>query len=144
MTKRIAVADTDVLIDACYLVMAELRPQIPRAEFLPFVKRLQTTNNFKLAFLDEIGIKAVAGYRVSEWLAGGKYLEIEDLVTAADARSKGYGGELFDWLVAEASRVGCRQVRLVSNVRRVDAHRFYLRKGMAQEAHYFSINVPKV
>jgi GNAT superfamily N-acetyltransferase len=144
MTKRIAVADTDVLIDACYLVMAELRPQIPRAEFLPFVKRLQTTNNFKLAFLDENGIKAVAGYRVSEWLAGGKYLEIEDLVTAADARSKGYGGELFDWLVAEASRVGCRQVRLVSNVRRVDAHRFYLRKGMAQEAHYFSINVPKV
>jgi GNAT superfamily N-acetyltransferase len=144
MTKRIAVADTDVLIDACYPVMAELRPQIPRAEFLPFVKRLQTTNNFKLAFLDENGIKAVAGYRVSEWLAGGKYLEIEDLVTAADARSKGYGGELFDWLVAEASRAGCRQVRLVSNVRRVDAHRFYLRKGMAQEAHYFSINVPKV
>ena len=144
MTKRIAVADTDILIDACHPVMAELRPQIPRAEFLPFVKRLQTTNNFKLAFLDEIGIKAVAGYRVSEWLAGGKYLEIEDLVTAADARSKGYGGELFDWLVAEASRAGCRQVRLVSNVRRVDAHRFYLRKGMAQEAHYFSINVPKV
>ena len=144
MTKRIAVADTDILIDACHPVMAELRPQIPRAEFLPFVKRLQTTNNFKLAFLDENGIKAVAGYRVSEWLAGGKYLEIEDLVTAADARSKGYGGELFDWLVAEASRAGCRQVRLVSNVRRVDAHRFYLRKGMAQEAHYFSINVPKV
>jgi GNAT superfamily N-acetyltransferase len=144
MTKRIAVADTDILIDACHPVMAELRPQIPRAEFLPFVKRLQTTNNFKLAFLDENGIKAVAGYRVSEWLAGGKYLEIEDLVTAADARSKGYGGELFDWLVAEASRAGCRQVRLISNVRRVDAQRFYLRKGMAQEAHYFSINVPKV
>ncbi len=32
------------------------------------------------------------------------YLEIEDLVTAADARSQGYGGELFDWLVAEAAR----------------------------------------
>lgn len=144
MMKRIAVADTDELIDACYPVMAQLRPQIPRTEFLPFVKRLQATNNFQIAFLDERGIKAVAGYRTSEWLAGGKYLEIEDLVTAADARSQGYGGELFDWLMAEASRVGCRQVRLVSNVRRIDAHRFYLRKGMAQEAHYFSINVPKV
>jgi GNAT superfamily N-acetyltransferase len=124
--------------------MAELRPKITRAEFLPFVKRLGATNNFRLAFLEEHGIKAVAGYRVSEWLAGGKYLEIEDLVTAADARSRGHGGELFDWLMAEASRAGCRQVRLVSNVRRVDAHRFYLRKGMAQEAYYFSIDVAKV
>lgn len=141
--SRIAVADTDALIDACYPVMAELRPQFTRADFLPFVKRLQATNHFRIAFLDAGGIKAVAGYRVSEWLAGGKYLEIEDLVTAAGARSQGYGGELFDWLVAEAARTGCRQVRLVSNVRRVDAHRFYLRKGMAQEAHYFSINVPQ-
>jgi GNAT superfamily N-acetyltransferase len=142
MTKRIAVADTDELLDACYPVMAELRPKISRQDFLPLVKRLATNHGFNIAFLDDGGIKAVAGYRVAEWLAGGRYLEIEDLVTAADARSKGYGGQLFDWLVEEATRLGCRQVRLVSNVRRVDAHRFYARKGMTHEAHYFSINVP--
>jgi GNAT superfamily N-acetyltransferase len=144
MTKRIAVADTDALIDACYPVMAELRPKIAREDFLPFVKRLAANHQFKLAFLEDGGIKAVAGYRVAEWLAGGRYLEIEDLVTVPDARSRGHGGELFDWLLTEAARAGARQVRLVSNVRRVDAHRFYLRKGMAQEAFYFSINVPEV
>ena len=142
MTIRIAVADTEALLNACYPVMAELRPQISRQEFVPLVERLAAMSNFKVAFLEDEGIKAVAGYRVSEWLAGGRYLEIEDLVTASAARSKGYGGALFDWLVADAARTGCRQVRLVSNVRRVDAHRFYLRKGMNQEAHYFSINVP--
>ncbi|HUQ12490.1 MAG TPA: GNAT family N-acetyltransferase [Steroidobacteraceae bacterium] len=141
MPKTIAVADTDEAIDACYPVMSELRPKITREEFLPFVKRLAATNNFRLAFLDDDGIRAVAGYRVSEWLAGGRYLEIEDLVTADGSRSRGYGGELFDWLMDEAARANCRQVRLVSNVKRVDAHRFYLRKGMKHEAHYFSINV---
>jgi GNAT superfamily N-acetyltransferase len=141
MTMRIAVADTDQLLNACYPVVAELRPQVSQDEFLPLVKRLAAINNFKMAFLEDDGIKAVAGYRVSEWLAGGRYLEIEDFVTASAARSRGHGGALFDWLVAEAARAGCRQVRLVSNVRRVDAHRFYLRKGMNQEAHYFSINV---
>ena len=141
MTKRIAVADTDELIDACYPVMAELRPQIPREDFLPFVRRLAAQHQFRIAFLADDGIRAVAGYRVAEWLAGGRYLEIEDLVTEAASRSRGYGGELFDWLLAEAARHRCRQMRLVSNVRRVDAHRFYLRKGMSQEAHYFSINV---
>jgi GNAT superfamily N-acetyltransferase len=70
-----------------------------------------------------------------------KYLEIEDLVSKASERSKGYGSELFDWLTSLAVQQGCRQVRLVSNVRREDAHRFYLRKGMSLEAHYFSINV---
>lgn len=143
MTRRIAIADTDALIDACWPVMAQLRPQISRGDFLPFVRRLAANNSFRLAFLEDDGIKAVAGFRVAEWLAGGRYLEIEDLVTAAEARSRGHGGELFDWLMAEAARQGCRQVRLVSNVRRVDAHRFYLRKGMTHEAHYFSINVSR-
>jgi GNAT superfamily N-acetyltransferase len=142
MTTRIAVADTDELIDACYPVMAELRPQISRADFLPLVRRLAAGNGFRIAYLEDGAIQAVAGYRVAEWLAGGRYLEIEDLVTTAGARSRGYGGELFDWLVREASRERCRQVRLVSNVRRVDAHRFYARKGMTHEAHYFSFDVP--
>lgn len=141
MTKTIGVASTDALIDACYPVMAELRPHISREEFIPLVKHLAATQRFKLAFLEQDGIKAVAGYRVAEWLAGGRYLEIEDLVTSQNERSRGFGGELFDWLMAEAAREDCRQVRLVSNVRRKDAHRFYLRKGMSQEALYFSINV---
>jgi GNAT superfamily N-acetyltransferase len=144
MTKRISVADTDALIDACHPVMAELRPQISRHEFLPLVKRLAANHGFRIAFLEDDGIKAVAGYRVAEWLAGGRYLEIEDLVTTESARSKGHGAALFDWILAEAAREGCRQVRLVSNVRRVDAHRFYARKGMTHEAHYFSINVTAV
>ncbi|HTU66523.1 MAG TPA: GNAT family N-acetyltransferase [Steroidobacteraceae bacterium] len=142
MTRRIAVADTDALIDACFPVMSELRPKLTRVEFTPLVKRLEARQGFQLAFLEVDGeIRAVAGYRVAEWLANGRYLEIEDLVTADGSRSKGYGGELFDWLVGIAAKHECRQVRLVSNVKRVDAHRFYLRKGMTQEAHYFSLNV---
>jgi GNAT superfamily N-acetyltransferase len=143
MTKRIAIASSDAHIDACYAVMSELRPGITREEFTPFVKRLATHQGFRLAYLEDGDIRAVAGYRIAEWLAGGRYLEIEDLVTANGARSQGYGGELFDWLLDVAASNDCRQVRLVSNVKRVDAHRFYLRKGMTLEAHYFSINVPR-
>jgi len=95
-----------------------------------------------LAYLDDGGVKAVAGFRVSDWLHAGKYLEIEDLVAAVDERSKGYGGRLFDWLLAQAASRSCRQLRLLSGVKRTDAHRFYLRKGMIIEAHYFSLNVP--
>ncbi|HEX8353267.1 MAG TPA: GNAT family N-acetyltransferase [Pyrinomonadaceae bacterium] len=121
--------------------MVELRPHILPEEFLPAVKRLAEVAGFRLAYLTDGGVKAVAGFRISEWLAGGRYLEIEDLVAKSGERSKGHGGELFDWLVEHARENDCLQVRLVSRVSRLDAHRFYLRKGMNLEAHYFSMSV---
>ena len=122
----------------CYPVMAELRPHIRREEFVSTVKRLAEVAAYQLAYLTDGGIKAVAGFRMSEWLAGGRYLEIEDLVAASGERSKGYGGELFDWLVKHAEENDCNQIRLVSRVTRFDAHRFYLNKRMIIEAYYFS------
>ena len=141
MSSRITIAQSELEILNCYPVMAELRPHIQQDEFLPMVKRLAEIAGFQLAYLTDGEIKAVAGFRISEWLAGGKYLEIEDLATKSGERSKGYGGDLFDWLVEYAKENNCRQVRLVSHVSRLDAHRFYLRKGMNLEAHYFSMNL---
>jgi GNAT superfamily N-acetyltransferase len=137
---KIAIAGTPAEIDACFPVMTQLRPKIPREAFVGRVQELAAATGLTLAYLDDGGIKAVAGYRISDWLAGGRYLEIEDLVTADGERSRGYGGILFDWVVDLAKRNGCLQVRLVSHVRRVDAHRFYQRKGMTLEACYFSMN----
>ena len=139
---RIAHAEQEADIRACHPVMAQLRPQFDVEDFVATVQRLSARAGFRLAFLEDgDGIQAVAGYRVSEWLAGGRYLEIEDLVTAEATRSRGHGGRLFDWLVAQARAEGCRHLRLVSNVVRTDAHRFFLRKGMALQAHYFSLPI---
>ena len=135
----IAVAESDKEIEDCYAVMTELRPHISREEFLPLVKKLSESTGFRLVYLKDEEIKAVGGFRIAEWLAGGKYLEIEDLVSKDGERSKGYGGAIFDWLVEHGKRENCNQVRLVSHVKRFTAHRFYLRKGMIIEAHYFSM-----
>jgi GNAT superfamily N-acetyltransferase len=62
-------------------------------------------------------------------------------VSRGSERSKGYGGELFDWLVEHAKENDCQHVRLCSRVSRLTAHRFYLRKGTNLEAHYFSMNL---
>lgn len=139
---QIALAASDEEITKCFPVMAELRPHIKADLFLPRVKKLNEQTGLRLAYLEDGKIKSVAGFRVSEWLAiDGKYLEIEDLVTKSGERSKGYGGELFDRLVAHAVEQGCTHLRLVSNVARTDAHRFYERKGMTHAAYYFSMNL---
>jgi GNAT superfamily N-acetyltransferase len=139
MKTKIVMAENDQEILDCYPVMSELRPHIEAHEFVPRIRKLAEIFDFKLVYLTDGEIKAVAGFRISEWLAGGKYLEIEDLVTAEGSRSKGYGGQLFDWLVNYAREQDCAQVRLVSHVKRFDAHRFYLNRRMIIEAHYFSL-----
>ncbi len=140
--RTIKIAESDEEIENCYAVTAQLRPHISRGEFLDTVKRQMANYNFRLAYLLEDGaVKSVGGIRVGEWLAGGKYLEIEDLVSSDDERSKGCGGELFDWIIEYARRENCAQVKLVSSVKRFAAHRFYLNKRMIIEAHYFSLKL---
>lgn len=135
-------ATTDDAINECYDVMAELRPHIAREDFLDRVRRQMHDFGYSVAFVkDDDEVKAVAGIRISEWLFGGKYLEIDDLVSKEGDRSKGYGGKLFDWIVELARSEECKHVRLLSGVQRFDAHRFYLRKRMNIEAHYFSLDL---
>lgn len=136
--SRIKIAETDDEIRNCYAVMAELRPQFQPDEFLEQIKR-QMETEFRLVYLEDGGVKAVGSYRIGEWLASRKYLEIEDLVAKSGERSKGYGSELFDWFVDFARQEKCSQIKLVSHVKRLDAHRFYLNKKMIIEAHYFSM-----
>ena len=124
-------AETDDEIDSCYPVMSELRPHIVREDFLPQVKRQMNDSGFQLIYLTDDGeIKAVAGIRVAEWLARGRSLDLEDLVSTENDRSKGYGGHLFDWIVNFARESGCNEVRLVSHVSRFDSH-FGVRPGHA-------------
>jgi len=137
---QIAIAKTDDEINRCYDVMSQLRTHIAREDFLPRVRRQMDDFDYGLVYLMDDGeVKAVAGIRVSEWLHGGKYLEIDDLVAKDGERSRGHGGELFDWIVEYARAEHCDHVRLLSGVQRFDAHRFYLKKRMNIEAHYFNL-----
>ena len=141
MATKIKTAESRDDIELCYAILAELRPHLKEVDFIATIQRLSECTGFKLACLMDGDAKAVAGYRVSEWLHSGKYLEIEDFITNSTDRLKGYGRQLFDWLVAQARLEGCSQLRLVSGVKRTDAHRFYARNGMVHEAHYFSLNL---
>lgn len=138
---NIKLASTTAEITNCFTIMSELRPHLSLDGFTSLVERMHKNHGYELVYLNDNGIKAVAGICMAEWLYTGKYLEIEDLITTAAERSKGYGAILFDWITDYAREQECIQLRLVSGVQRVDAHRFYLNKGMKFEAKYFSMNL---
>ena len=138
---RIAAAETDADIARCGPVMLELRPHLAGQDFVAVVRR-QQKSGYLLAYLeDETEVRAVAGYRFMDILACGKILYVDDLVTRAADRSRGYGGRLFDWLVAQARAAQCKEFHLDSGVQRFDAHRFYLCHGMNIVWHHFSLKL---
>lgn len=137
---EIRIAEIDSEIDGCYAVTSELRPHLTREEFLAQVKRQIKESGYQLVYLtDEGEVKAVAGIRIAEWLARGMSMDLEDLVATESDRSKGYGGQLFDWLLDYGRHRNCTEIRLVSHVTRFRAHQFYLKKKMVLDGHFFSI-----
>lgn len=133
----VTLAETDAEIMACHAVMAELRPHVARTEFLPRVRAMQA-EGYRLACLREHGtVVAVAGYRIASSFWLGRHLFVDDLVTAAAARSSGHGATLLHWLQQTARDAGCAFIDLESGTQRGRAHRFYFAQGFTIDAYHF-------
>jgi GNAT superfamily N-acetyltransferase len=133
------IAETEAEIEACYPVMHELRPYLSNEEFVSRVQA-QRKQGYELAYVEEEGQPvAIAGYRVGQNLAWGKFLYVDDLVTASEYRSRGHGATLLRWLQEQAVARGCDQLHLDSGVQRLDAHRFYQREGMEISSYHFKM-----
>jgi GNAT superfamily N-acetyltransferase len=139
--RKIREAKSDEDIARCFDVVSQLRTHLAREAFVARV-RLQEEGGYRLAFLEDRGeIVAAAGYRLIENLSAGRILYVDDLVTDADNRSRGYGARLLRWLGEVARQEGCAKLDLDSGVQRKDAHRFYHAQGMVSFAHHFRLEL---
>jgi GNAT superfamily N-acetyltransferase len=127
-----------------FRAMRALRADLVDGEsFVRQVDDVQRPWGYRLvgAFEDgESEAVAVAGFRVSHNLAWGHFLYVDDLSTLPQARRRGHGRALLDWLLEEGRRLGCEQLHLDSGVGldRANAHRLYLNAGMVIACHHFA------
>jgi GNAT superfamily N-acetyltransferase len=135
---KIQEAKTKEQISSCFSVMRELRPHLNLDSFLEAMARMKS-EGYRLIFIADPEVRAVAGFRRIEMLAMGTVLYVDDLVTSAPHRSKGYGKQLLKWLWEEAKQQNCQYLELDSGMRRLDAHRFYETNGMQKAAFHFSV-----
>jgi len=134
---RIDIAETDAEILACFPVMQSLRNLEDPAQFLERV-RFQQSSGYRIAALRDGGEPlALAGFRIADNLAWGRFLYIDDLVTLPEARSKGYGSKLLAWLSQLAKSKGAQAIHLESGTSRTEAHRFYAREGFEISSFHF-------
>ena len=123
--------------------LLELRPSFGSVDAL--VERIdaQRESGYRVVASFEAGDRdaaAVAGFRVGESLAWGRFLYVDDLVTRAALAGRGHAGAVMRWVEEEARRQGCGQLHLDSGVgpERADAHRFYFRHGLRIASYHFA------
>lgn len=139
---KIVPARTEREIRACYPVFSELRPHLSEEDFVGQVGRQMNNHGYEIACVMEGGrTVAAAGYRVAEFLAWGRILYVDDLVTATAERRRGYAGTLLDWLLREAEKRGCSQLHLDSGSQRHDAHRLYMSRKLRINGYHFSVEI---
>lgn len=142
MQPIVKIMNSDAEIMSTVHTLKQLRPHLAEEEFIGRIRRLQDTYGYHLVAVIENGeVKAAAGYRITESLAWGKYLYVDDLITEESGRRKGYAKILWDWLISQAKENDCEQFHLDSGVHRHDAHRFYLKSGLDITCHHFQMSL---
>jgi GNAT superfamily N-acetyltransferase len=120
-------------------VLRELRPHLDAAGLRTVCADGWPQGLRFLTALDDDGrCLGVAGWRIVATTVAGRTLHVDDLVTAAAARSTGVGEALLAELERRGRAAGCTLLDLDSGVQRHDAHRFYLRERMQISAHHFT------
>lgn len=138
---EVCFADSPRDVERCFPVVRQLRPQYDLAGFIEQVARQQKAG-YRMVFIENDGaVVSVAGFRLGECLAWGRFLYVDDLITTEHARGRGYAGKLMDWLVEFAQSCNCDEFHLDSGVQRFGAHRFYLGKRMDITSHHFAIKL---
>lgn len=135
---RTVYLDTDQDYQAAFGLMRELRPHLSDAAAFVAQIRRQATQGYRiLAIRQGDQIQALAGYRLQENTLYGRFLYVDDLVTAASARGQGLGARLIDALREEARRQACAHFVLDTGLGNALAQRFYFRQGLLAAGMHF-------
>jgi GNAT superfamily N-acetyltransferase len=117
-------------LERAFDVVKELRMHLDLVEFSRLTRLAQAADGYRLVGLELDGrLVAVIGFRILHDLVHGSHLYIDDLVTRASDRSKGYGAELLRYAEGEARRLGLTGLRLCTGVENKEGRKFYDREG---------------
>lgn len=132
------IVETEQELRACYPVMKELRPHLESEDaFVAQIMRQREQDYHILAVWDGDEVVALAGYRYQENTVYGRFLYVDDLVTAQQHRSRRWGALLLSKLTVFAEQAQCKRLVLDTGLTNGLAQRFYFREGLLPGALRF-------
>ncbi|MBB3212745.1 hypothetical protein FHW67_002028 [Herbaspirillum sp. Sphag1AN] len=122
--------------------MQQLRPKLKSADELSQHLSIQQRQGYRLLGLwrQERPV-ALAGYRQLDNLIHGRFIYVDDLVTASDERGHGHGERLIEALCDIGRDQQCDRLVLDTALSNSLAQRFYFRAGLLALGLHFTMNL---
>jgi len=132
-------AETEDDLIACHPVMHELRPMLQTPQAFLERARVQSLQGWRLlAEWQGAAPVALAGYRIMDNLVHGRFVYVDDLVTAGAVRGSGAGARLLAEIERVARASGCGKLVLDTALANSLAQRFYFRCGLLSTGLHFT------
>ncbi len=128
-------------VDAVYSLICELKQaELDRSAFHAGFAANLLDHNMRYQLAEQDGhIIGMIGLHMQFHLHHANWIgEIQELVVMPQARGLKVGSQLLAWAEEFARQAGAEMTELSTSVKRLDAHRFYLREGYTQSHFRFT------
>ena len=128
-------------VDAVYGLICELKQaELDRSAFHAGFAANLLDHNMRYQLAEQNGhIIGLIGLHMQFHLHHANWIgEIQELVVMPQARGLKAGSQLLAWAEEFARQAGAEMTELSTSVKRLDAHRFYLREGYTQSHFRFT------
>lgn len=128
-------------VDAVYGLICELKQaELDRSAFHAGFAANLLDHNMRYQLAEQDGhIVGMIGLHMQFHLHHANWIgEIQELVVMPQTRGLKVGSQLLAWAEAFARQAGAEMTELSTSVKRLDAHRFYLREGYTQSHFRFT------
>jgi GNAT superfamily N-acetyltransferase len=133
-TRQLDLDDEETL-ERIFPVLTQLRTQVSWEVFNARLQDLRTENYELWGCFEGERILGLASSRIyTDWVRG-PHLYVDDLVTDAEARSRGIGALLLKRLELHACDLGLKSLRLSCVLENEHGLRFYRREGWKERAY---------
>lgn len=120
------------------VVLQELYPSLTFEQYDRELDLMLPHHYGQLAIFDQDqNCVAICGYWIGNKLWIGKYLELDNIVVAANFRSQGVGDLIFKTLEQKAHEEQCNMLSLDSYTTNFKAHKFFYNQGFAPKGFHF-------
>lgn len=118
-------------------VLQDLYPTITLEEYATDLDQMLPHNYGQVGVFDGETCLGISGFWIGTKLWCGKYLELDNIVVRKEARSRGVGQLIFDYLTKKAETENCHMMSLDSYTTNYKAHKFFYNNEFAPKGFHF-------
>jgi GNAT superfamily N-acetyltransferase len=125
---------------AVFHVLAHMYPDMTYEEYASILPDRLSGGYRMLGVFDGDKCVCTGGFWVSFRFYCGKFIQLDNMVTLPEYRSKGVGKLVTDWIKETGKSEACERVLIDTYVENFEAHRFFFREGFIIRGYHLNYN----